>query len=238
VKYVIVNADDFGQSPGVNHGVIQAHEQGILTSASLMVRWPAADEAAKYAHRRPQLGVGLHLDFAEREYRNGAWVPLYQVVDANDAHAVSKEIAHQLETFERLVGRPPTHLDSHQHAHRKEPVRSVTLDIAQKLEIPVRDLTPSITYCGRFYGQDDQGVSYPECVSVDGLIEILANLSPGVTEIGCHPAAIEDLDTMYHLERLTELSTLCDSRVRCAVTGAGIELKSFADWKSYAICDH
>jgi YdjC-like protein len=45
-RYLIVNADDFGQSSGVNRGIIEAHEKGILTSASLMVRWPATEEAA------------------------------------------------------------------------------------------------------------------------------------------------------------------------------------------------
>jgi predicted glycoside hydrolase/deacetylase ChbG (UPF0249 family) len=45
-KYLIVNADDFGQSAGINRGIIAAHEQGMVTSASLMVRWPAAHEAA------------------------------------------------------------------------------------------------------------------------------------------------------------------------------------------------
>jgi predicted glycoside hydrolase/deacetylase ChbG (UPF0249 family) len=48
-RYLIVNADDFGQSHGVNRGVIEAFENGIVTSASLMVRWPAAVEAAAYA---------------------------------------------------------------------------------------------------------------------------------------------------------------------------------------------
>jgi hypothetical protein len=45
-RYLIVNADDFGQSPGVNRGIIQGFDQGIVTSASLMVRWPAAAPAA------------------------------------------------------------------------------------------------------------------------------------------------------------------------------------------------
>jgi predicted glycoside hydrolase/deacetylase ChbG (UPF0249 family) len=64
-KYLIVNADDFGQSPGINRGIIEAHEQGIVTSASLMTRWLAAGEAALYAKQFPKLSVGLHLDLGE-----------------------------------------------------------------------------------------------------------------------------------------------------------------------------
>jgi len=52
-RRLIVNADDFGQSPGINRGIMEAHERGIVTSVSLMVRWPAAVEAAAYARRLP-----------------------------------------------------------------------------------------------------------------------------------------------------------------------------------------
>ena len=63
--YLIVNADDFGQSPGVNRGVIAAHERGVVTSTSLMVRWPSAAAAAAYAREHPALSVGLHVDLGE-----------------------------------------------------------------------------------------------------------------------------------------------------------------------------
>lgn len=55
-RFLIVNADDFGQSPGVNRGIIEAHEHGIVTSASLMVRWPAATEAAAYGRQSRRCG--------------------------------------------------------------------------------------------------------------------------------------------------------------------------------------
>src|ERR1700722_19032593 len=58
-RYVIVNADDFGQSRGINQGIIQAHEQGIVTSASLMVRWAGAAEAAAYGRAHPNFSLGL-----------------------------------------------------------------------------------------------------------------------------------------------------------------------------------
>src|SRR5713101_9724313 len=122
-RYLIVNADDFGQSPGVNRGIIEAHERGIVTSASLMVRWPAAADAAAYAQERPELSVGLHLDLAEWAYRDGEWARLYEVVQGDDADAVAKEVERQAEAFRRLMGKNPTHIDSHQHAHRQEPAR-------------------------------------------------------------------------------------------------------------------
>ena len=65
LRFLIVNADDFGQSAGVNRGVAMAHEQGIVTSASLMVRWPAATGAAAFGRAHPGLSVGLHVDLGE-----------------------------------------------------------------------------------------------------------------------------------------------------------------------------
>jgi predicted glycoside hydrolase/deacetylase ChbG (UPF0249 family) len=63
-RCLIITADDFGRSPGVNRGIIAASEGGIVTSASLMVRWPAAAGAA-YARERPDLALGLHFDLGE-----------------------------------------------------------------------------------------------------------------------------------------------------------------------------
>src|SRR3954465_4438787 len=92
-RRLIVNADDFGLSHGVNAGIIQAHEHGIVTSASLMVRASAAaaQEAANYAKRRPQLSVGLHVDIGEWAVVAGEWRPLYEVVSADDPVAVDAE---------------------------------------------------------------------------------------------------------------------------------------------------
>src|SRR5437762_1183195 len=116
-RFLIVNADDFGLSAGVNRGIIEAHERGIVTSASLMVRWPAVAAAAAYAREHPALGVGLHLDLGEWEYSNGDWVARYEVVPLDDAAAVAAEAGRQLAAFRGLMGRDPDHLDSHQHVH-------------------------------------------------------------------------------------------------------------------------
>src|SRR5579884_523282 len=101
-KHLIVNADDFGLSAGVNRGIIEAHEHGIVTSASLMVRWPATTEAAAYSRDHPDLSLGLHVDLSEWAYRHETWVPLYQVVPTDDITAVADEVLRQLTTFRAL----------------------------------------------------------------------------------------------------------------------------------------
>ncbi len=60
---LIINADDFGRSNSINRAVIQAHREGVLTTASLMVNEPASAEAVELARQNPGLGVGLHLTF-------------------------------------------------------------------------------------------------------------------------------------------------------------------------------
>ena len=90
-RFAIVNADDFGLTSGVNRGIIEAHEHGIVTSASLMVRYTAAKEAADYARSRANFSIGLHVDLGEWRYANGEWRAAYQVVSADDAAAVRAE---------------------------------------------------------------------------------------------------------------------------------------------------
>jgi predicted glycoside hydrolase/deacetylase ChbG (UPF0249 family) len=226
-RQLIVNADDFGQSAAVNRGVIEAHENGIVTSASLMVRWPDAADAARYARLRPDLSLGLHADFAEWRCRDGSWTAVYEVVALDDERAIAAEASHQLERFRALVGADPTHVDSHQHVHRSEPARTVLRQMATALGVPLRHCTTQVTYCGGFYGQTSDGSPLHEAISVDGLIRTVSQLAPGVTELACHPAIDEHVDSMYGRERALELKALCDSRVRDAIAAAGIELRSF-----------
>lgn len=228
-KYLIVNADDFGQSLGVNGGVIGAHESGIVTSASLMVRWPAAAEAAADSRKQPKLSLGLHVDLGEWMYRDGTWIALYEVVPLDDSNIVREEVARQLATFYELVGNHPTHIDSHQHVHLREPARSILLDVARDLNIPLRHFSPGIRYCGSFYGQTAEGFPLPDAISVRSLLKILGALPDGVTELGCHPGEGNDLDTMYRSERAQELKILCEPELPVTISTMGIELRSFGN---------
>jgi predicted glycoside hydrolase/deacetylase ChbG (UPF0249 family) len=227
-KLLIVNADDLGMSTGVNRGIIEAHEKGIVTSASLMVRWPGVREAAGYAKAHPRLGVGLHLDFAEWSIQDEEWVRLYEVVNLDDAAAVRREVERQIEQFLHVMDRPPTHLDSHQHVHQDVRVRTIVEEAAAKLDVPLRH-DGKVLYCGDFYGQDEQGAAYPDGICVEALERIIRNLREGVTEMACHPGYDDGLQTMYASERAVEVKALCDPRVKRAMEEGGVRLVNFGD---------
>ena len=226
-RQAIVNADDFGMSDGVNLGIIEAHEQGIVTSASLMVRGPAAAAAAALASERPSLGLGLHVDLGEWSYHDGDWSRVYSVVDLDDSAAVSAEVRRQVEAFEALTGRQPDHLDSHQHVHLSDPVSAeVIAAAARELDIGLRQRHPAVAYVA-LYGQDRHGRSLPDAISPDAWIAALRQLGPGITEVACHPGHPEELASDYAAERAIELASLCDPAVRAAVQAEAIVLTTW-----------
>jgi predicted glycoside hydrolase/deacetylase ChbG (UPF0249 family) len=158
-------------------------------------------------------------------------------VATDDIAAVAGEVSRQLADFHRLVGGNPTHLDSHQHVHRAEPVHSLLSVMASALGIPLRHYHDSISYCGSFYGQYGKGEPYAEAISPEGLINLLATLPPGITELGCHPGLDADFDSVYMNERTQEVQALCDARVRAALIAEDIELRSFRDIDTTSHCD-
>jgi len=228
-RRLIVNADDLGQCVGINRGIAKAVDEGIVTSSSLMVRWPAADEAAAWARATPSVSIGLHLDLGEWIPVGHGWEPLYEVVDASDSAAVHDELSRQLGMFLRLIGRPPSHLDAHQHLQRDEPLRSLLLHVGARLGVPVRGVTDTIAYSGSFYGQYGAGHPYPQGITLESLIAILDTLDDGTTELGCHPATAEvhDLGSPYCSERAVELAVLTDPRLKAALDERCIQLCSF-----------
>ena len=225
-RRVIVNADDLGRSHGINQGVAMAHESGVVTSASLMVRWPAAIEAAALARSMPRLSVGLHVDLWEWVYRGVGWEQVYAVVE-EDPEAITSESRRQLARFRALLGRDPSHLDSHQNAHRWEPVRSVLVALAGELGVPLRHCTPEIEYRGDYYGQTAKGEPLAGALTFDALHSIVRSLARGTSELGCHPALAVDFESSYGAERLLELEVLGSPRAREAFEAEDVSLVSF-----------
>ncbi len=210
---LIVNADDFGASRSINRGVARAHDDGIVTSASAIVHGQAVGEAVEVAGSRPELSVGLHF--------------VYESMAA-DAGDVAEALEAQLDRFRSLFGRDPTHIDSHHHVHRREPVRTLVLAAGRRLGVPVRHDTPGIVHRGDFYGQTPDGRPLPHAITVEALLGLIGTLPAGITELGCHPGVDPEAGSSYARERPLELAALCDPRVRAALDARAVVLRSFA----------
>ncbi|MDB6018329.1 MAG: Hopanoid biosynthesis associated protein HpnK [Pedosphaera sp.] len=152
VRRLIVNADDFGRSHSINQAVFQAHREGILTTASLMVNEPAMDEAVALARENPRLGVGLHLsllcgrsalapqqipglvnlrgEFSDRP----AAVGFRYFRQKNLRAQLREEILAQFQRF-RATGLTLDHVNGHLHMHLHPTVFGILMAEAESLGI-------------------------------------------------------------------------------------------------------
>ena len=220
-KFVIFNADDFGYSHGINRGIVDAHERGVVTSATLMVNAPATEDAVALAKAHPKLAVGLHVNFTNEAQR---------LIDLESPDACREELRRQYTRFVDLMEAMPTHLDSHQHVHRHPMRLRLFEELAAEVEVPLRDHAP-VTFKGGFYAQWEYGVSDPQKVSLDALLRILSReIGDGIYEMSCHPGYFDPtLDAVYHRDREYELETLTDPRLPGLIEDLGIRIISYRD---------
>jgi predicted glycoside hydrolase/deacetylase ChbG (UPF0249 family) len=228
MKFLIINADDFGYGAGVNRAIAQLHDQGVVTSAGLMVNTPGTEEAVALAAARPRLSVGLHVNFTNEAQR---------LVEFDDSEVCRRELRRQFDHFVALTGRPPTHLDSHQHVHRRPRCLPSFLELALEYGLPLRD-RPPVTFKGGFYGQWEYGVSQPAKVSFEALTRIVSTELPhGIYELAVHPGYHDAAaDYVYHRDREWERETLSDPRLPALLRDHGVELISYFDLGRAVAC--
>ncbi len=220
-KYLIFNADDFGASTGVNRGILDAHTRGVVTSASLLITGRAVREAVTMSRDHAELAVGLHWDVCGEDERE---------FDLDNLDAVRREFDLQLKMFQDLMGRMPTHIDSHRHAHTAENVMPLFRKMVGPLGVPLR-CDGRVAYLSGFYAQWEWGVTDLRYVGVPFLQELMrTEVLAGFSEMGCHPGYVsDDYRAVYLVERETEVATLTDPRVRETIRTQEIELINFAD---------
>lgn len=149
---IIFNADDFGYSKGVNLGIIEAHQNGVITSTTLLVNGAGAEHAASLIADNPELGVGLEFNIAFRKpLTNGKSLVdkkgnliKPQFLPENfkyDEDELWDELKAQYQRFIDLTGRKPTHLDSHLFtSDRLEQMHRLTLKLAEEVRLPIRNI--------------------------------------------------------------------------------------------------
>jgi HemK-related putative methylase len=244
-RRLIVNADDFGLTPGVTAGILAAHRHGIVTSTTSLVTSPIEARAIAEA-RESGIGIGLHVNFTLGAPLTGG-ASLVDgggrfVRDARQAAARAKEreveaeIDAQLDRFEQLFKRPPTHLDSHHHVGLLEPVKSTLFAAAARLRVPLRTQNAFARAAARsaglrtpdhFFGESGPAAYW----SPSRTLHHLARLPAGVSEFMAHPGLFDDhlAGSRYGRQRETELVGLGSGAARAAAMALGIALWTFDD---------
>jgi len=156
-RRLVINADDFGLSAGVNRGILEAHAAGTVTSTSLLVNTPGFADAVRAARDAPELGVGLHLNLTAGrpvsrpdavsslcDRRTGRFCSLSRLiarvlVGRVDRAEVALECAAQIERA-RGAGVRLTHLDGHQHTHVLPGIWGPVVEAAKQAGIDVMRL--------------------------------------------------------------------------------------------------
>jgi predicted glycoside hydrolase/deacetylase ChbG (UPF0249 family) len=206
MRKLIINADDFGYSPGINKGIIEAHTRGVVTSTSVMVNAIAADEAATLKDH-PELSVGLHLQ-------------LNNPVDA------AAELPKQVDRFVSITGAMPTHIDIHKTLDRSSGLDDVLAAFAKEHRVPVRDLGFA-KFINTFYAKRTDGD-----VSVAEFKRAVDQATDECNEIMCHVGYCDAYileHSSYNTHREEELLTVCDPEVRAYIDTEGLELISWRD---------
>lgn len=249
-RLLIVNADDFGLSKGVNYGIIEAARHGVVTSTTAMMNAPAIEHGAQLSACVPQLGVGLHfvLSFGRpltdmpslaRDGMLGKWVWEVAEQGALRTEDVACELACQYQRFVDVFGRAPTHIDSHHHVHLIPQVYAVVAKFAHERGLPVR-IDREVVAQNRIVLTDERSSDsfasdfYADNVHEAFFLDILDNAvtrNDRSIEVMCHPGLVDKplQESKYCYPRLDELEVLTAPSLKAAVKARGFRLGNFSD---------
>lgn len=193
MNYLIVNADDFGYSFGINKGIVEAHKNGIVTSTTVMVDAEAADEASTLI-QYPDLSVGLHFYPKSLEDIEG-------------------EFKRQLDKFISLLGKAPDHIDTHKRNPADEPeIERIIRNYSIKNKVPVRGFG-YVKLIESFFAENRS----EEEVTLEKLKKAIDEATEQYNEIMCHAGHSDDFlrsISSYNDIRDKELKALTDPTIK------------------------
>ncbi|KEQ13532.1 hypothetical protein GZ77_14460 [Endozoicomonas montiporae] len=242
---LIINADDFGLSPGVNYGIIDAFRSGVVRSTTMMIGMPGEAHGVELAKANPQLAVGIHL-------RLTAGKPLCKnlttLVDSSGQFLdqlsfysnntlcpkeIEQEFRAQIEHFIGL-GLTPSHLDGHHHCYGHPIAQPVIKQLSTEYGIPYRTVDSSEVTQIRDYSYRFTDHFYGD-VSLDMLLNIVdeelnTRGHNTLLEVMCHPAYIDPelmKASSYTQARVTEFEILTSDALTKALQQREIELTDY-----------
>ena len=252
---LIINADDFGFTPDVNAGIVDAHLRGVLTSTTLMANGEAFDDAVRLAKETPTLDIGAHLVLVQGhsviDGRTLPETPVHLLATlARRKLDVYSECKAQIEKIQ-AAGLRLSHLDSHKHTHLVPGVFRAVVKLASEFGIPWVRLPLDSTFrfaklpCAlgsRYYRRFAQGKNVrmtdhflgfelTGSLTEETFARALNEIKDGVTEFMCHPghlgAELKQARTRLKESRLRELEALTSPRIRELISAKKIELGPF-----------
>lgn len=246
-RFLIVNADDCNLTPGVTRAILDCHDRGILTSTTFMINLPVKPETVKLVLARKNLGLGIHLnvtlgnpvspldDISSLLADGGKFKKVgEQLSRLPKASELAREYQNQINRFRKVLGRMPTHLDTHHQVHDQGFFYEVLKQVARVNNVPLRrsmemrnpEKAKNVRTTDHFLGNlTVEGYWRPEALKT-----ILQNLPEGTSEIMCHPG-IHDRDleaiSSFTTGRVAEYRLFSSPSLRYLTSSLGIALTHF-----------
>ncbi|MBC6167021.1 carbohydrate deacetylase [Listeria booriae] len=242
---LIINADDFGLTRGINYGIIDAHHLGVLTSTTLMVTMPAFEHAVDLAKQTPTLAIGLHLNLTlGKPLTNGS-----SLVDSNgemikpkyitpeypyEEVEIYEEFRAQYNRFFAYMKKKPSHLDSHLFATDIYPAAwRAAIQLAEELDIPLRNHDTGDFEHVAFMWEKPLNIPYGQYRNLDYIFDYASDiLAYDYVEIMTHPGYLDSFileNSTYSKPRAYELASLVEPKMRQFLNKHNVALISYHD---------
>lgn len=249
MKKVIFNADDYGYSQGINKGIVEASNNGVVRSTTMMANMPGFDHGVSLLPTAKNLKVGVHLCLTTGKslggvYKtltdeNGSFLSLTQVIqNAKDGKIDLSEVeAEYTLQIEKIInaGIKPTHFDGHHHSQNLNGVVDVFLKLAKKYNVAVRIEEPSklsgeyaniktTSFDASFFGDN---VTQNQ---IDTILSTSTDHINNTIEVMCHPGYADDFvmsSSSYNKTRETELEILTNHQIKELIQQKGYALSDF-----------
>ncbi len=248
-RSLIVNADDFNLTRGVDRAILECHDRGIVSSTTFMVNLPVEARTLSELKKRKKLGVGIHLNVTFRNpvlpsarvrsllKADGGFKKMPdQLSRLPKAGELAAEYSAQIEKFIRCFGRKPTHLDTHHQMHNHPFFLKILAETGRKYKIPIRKSALMNQSAFAHLRAQSPAFFFFGNLTPEGhwtkvpLENILRNIPMGLSEIMCHPGIVDkDLKSVssFTTGRAVEHRLLASPALRKLLSEEGVTLRHY-----------